>query len=112
MPNYRRHQEPGGTYFFTVVAAGREPIFTQEGARIALNTAIQAVRKEHPFKIDAWVLLPDHLHCIWSLPEDDADYPIRWAKIKRRRGTIWAWPLRQDSGSPDIGNTSSAMTTT
>ena len=54
MPNYRRHQEPGGTYFFTVVAAGREPIFTQEAARIALHAAIQAVRKEHPFNINAW----------------------------------------------------------
>jgi putative transposase len=83
MPNYRRHQEPGGTYFFTVVAAGREPIFTQEVARIALHAAIQSVRKEHPFHINAWVLLPDHLHCIWNLPEDDADYPLRWAKIKR-----------------------------
>ena len=74
MPNYRRHREPGGTCFFTVVAAGREPIFSQEVARIALHVAIQAVSKEHPFQIDAWVLLPDHLHCVWSLPENDADF--------------------------------------
>ena len=83
MPNYRRHQAPGGIYFFTVVAAGREPVFTQELTRKALRAAIQTVQKEHPFHIDAWVLLPDHLHCLWRLPEDDADYPLRWAKIKR-----------------------------
>jgi putative transposase len=83
MPNYRRAKVPGGTYFFTVVAAGRQSIFTQEATRVALRTALQTVRNEHPFQIKAWVLLPDHLHCLWRLPEDDIDYPLRWAKIKR-----------------------------
>lgn len=50
---------------------------------MSLRKAIQSVRKEHPFCIDAWVLLPDHLHCIWTLPTDDNDFSIRWAKIKR-----------------------------
>lgn len=90
MPNYRRYQTPGGIYFFTVVAA-RKPVFTQEMTRAALHPAIQTVRKEHPFNINAWVLLPDHLHCLWHLPEDDADYPLRGAKIKRLTGTIRAW---------------------
>jgi putative transposase len=44
---------------------------------------IKATQTTHPFTINAWVLLPDHLHCIWTLPPDDADFGIRWAMIKR-----------------------------
>lgn len=83
MPNYRRCRTPGGVYFFTVVAAEREPVFTREVTRAALRTAIQTVKREQPFHIEAWVLLPDHLHCLWRLPQGDADFPLRWAKIKR-----------------------------
>jgi putative transposase len=83
MPNYRRAQVSGGTYFFTVVAAGRQPIFTQAATRMALHKALKMVGNEHPFQIKAWVLLPDHLHCLWRLLQNDADYPLRWSKIKR-----------------------------
>ncbi len=83
MPNYRRARVPGGCYFFTLVAYGRRPVLTNENIRTALRTAVQAVRDEHPFAIEAWVLLPDHLHCLWRLPDGDADYSLRWAKIKR-----------------------------
>lgn len=83
MPNYRRASVPGGSYFFTLVAHNRRPVLTNENIRAALRTAVQAVREEHPFIVEAWVLLPDHLHCLWRLPEGDADYPLRWAKIKR-----------------------------
>ena len=51
--------------------------------RNALRTAIETVRSTRPFTIDAWVLLPDHLHCIWTLPEGDADFSTRWMMIKR-----------------------------
>ena len=49
-----------------------------------LRAAVAATRAERPFAIGAWVVLPDHLHCVWHLPEDDADYATRWAAIKTR----------------------------
>jgi putative transposase len=63
--------------------AGRR-FFCDESVRSALRHAIEAVRSDSPFIIDAWVLLPDHLHCIWTLPEGDADFPSRWMRIKRK----------------------------
>jgi putative transposase len=83
MSNYRRTRVPGGNYFFTLVAHDRRPVLVNENVRVALRAAVQAVRDEHPFSVEAWVLLPDHLHCLWRLPEGDADYSLRWAKIKR-----------------------------
>lgn len=83
MPNYRRANVAGGTYFFTVNTFRRLPILTEAPLRTALRDAIRDTRSAHPFDIDAWVLLPDHLHCIWTLPCGDADFSVRWAKIKR-----------------------------
>ena len=83
MSNYRRIRVPGGSYFFTLVAHDRRPVLVNENVRAALRAAVQAVREEHPFYVEAWVLLPDHLHCMWRLPEGNADYSLRWAKIKR-----------------------------
>lgn len=83
MPNYRRANITGGTYFFTANTFRRLPVLTEPPVRAALREAIRQTRATHPFDIDAWVLLPDHLHCIWTLPEGDADFSIRWAKIKR-----------------------------
>ncbi|MFZ6772742.1 REP-associated tyrosine transposase [Undibacterium sp. SXout7W] len=83
MSNYRRSNIAGGTYFFTVNSFRRRPILSNESLRDALRLAIQKTRLTHPFKIDAWVLLPDHLHCIWTLPEGDADFSVRWSMIKR-----------------------------
>lgn len=83
MSNYRRVRASGAMYFFTVVAFQRQPILTTEPVRIALREAIEQVRQERPFSILAWVLLPDHLHCIWQLPEGDSDYSSRWSTIKR-----------------------------
>ena len=82
MSRYRRLFS-GTTYFFTVVAYRRRPIFCTSVVRAALRKAIQTVRVARPFDIDAWVLLPDHMHCVWTLPENDTDYPTRWAEIKR-----------------------------
>ena len=83
MPNYRRANVAGGTYFFTVNTLRRLPVLIEGPVRDTLREAIRRTRETHPFDIDAWVLLPDHLHCIWTLPEGDADFSIRWAKIKR-----------------------------
>jgi putative transposase len=82
MSRYRRASVAGSTYFFTVVAYRRQPILCDDTVRAALRTAIENVRKARPFEIDAWVLLPDHLHCIWTLPEGDADFSTRWMMIK------------------------------
>lgn len=84
MSHYRRSSTPGATYFFTVITYKRQPILCHQPLREALHTAITNTRKNHPFQIDAWVLLPDHLHCIWTLPENDADFSTRWNLIKRR----------------------------
>ncbi|MBI5190997.1 MAG: transposase [Nitrospirae bacterium] len=83
MPNYRRVKE-GRTFFFTVVTHERRPLLCTDESRLALREAIKEVRERFPFDIDAWVLMPDHLHCIWTLPEDDTDYSKRWGMIKLR----------------------------
>lgn len=84
MSNYRRANTQGACYFFTVVTFRRQPILCDEAVRVALREAINSVREKKPFTIDAWVLLPDHLHCIWTLPEGDADFSSRWGLIKRQ----------------------------
>jgi putative transposase len=83
MSRYRRATTAGSSYFFTVVAYRRQPILCDEAIRNALRTAIETVRVGRPFIIDAWVLLPDHLHCVWTLPDGDADFSTRWKIIKR-----------------------------
>ena len=83
MPNYRRADIPGATYFFTLVSHRRRPILCDKAVRHALRQAITSVKTKHSFDIDAWVLLPDHLHCIWTLPENDHAYSVRWSMIKR-----------------------------
>jgi putative transposase len=79
---YRRAQLKGGTYFFTVVTHKRTKIFHLSDHAELLRQAFGKVIKRHPFEIDAFVLLPDHLHCIWTLPEGDADFSTRWRLIK------------------------------
>ena len=83
MPNYRRAKDAGATYFFTICTHRRQPLLTQEPFRIALRQAIERTRIARPFTIDAWVLLPDHLHCLWTLPAVDGDFSARWAMIKQ-----------------------------
>jgi putative transposase len=83
MPNFRRNYQPGGTYFFTVVTYNRLPILTNPISRSILRSAWDDVRKRFPFSTLAVCLLPDHLHCIWTLPEDDWNYSMRWKEIKR-----------------------------
>jgi putative transposase len=73
-----------GTFFFTVVSYRRQPILCDAPVRAALRGAIHEVRRSNPFAIDAWVLLPDHLHCIWTPPPDEGDFSLRWSLIKSR----------------------------
>ena len=82
MPNYRRANFPGGYYFFTVVTYQRRKLFVTEFSRECLRKAITGTRIRRPFEIIAFCLLPQHLHCIWKLPEGDADFSTRWASIK------------------------------
>lgn len=83
MSTYRRADTQGGTYFFTVITYRRQNFLCDEPVRAALRDALSQTRAMYPFTIDGWVLLPDHLHCIWTLPPDDAEYSKRWAMIKR-----------------------------
>ncbi|MDH4215567.1 MAG: transposase, partial [Gallionella sp.] len=68
---YRRAFLPGATYFFTLVSERRRPILATAAAVEILRAAFRAVRKTRPFEVDAIVVLPDHLHCIWTLPPRD-----------------------------------------
>ncbi len=82
MPNYRRAWCPGGTYFFTVnlLERGSNDLLIKHIS--LLKDSIRSVRQRHPFHIHAWVVLPDHIHCIIELPENDTDFPLRWRLIK------------------------------
>lgn len=80
---YRRVYTPGSIYFFTVVTSKRLPLFSNDIAVSLLREAIQAEMARRPFRIDAMVILPDHIHTLWTLPFDDSDYSIRWRNIKR-----------------------------
>ncbi len=81
MTQYRRNFVAGGSYFFTVNLAERRLRFLTENIGV-LRQAFRYVRRRHPFSIEAIVILPDHLHTIWTLPEGDADFPVRWQLIK------------------------------
>ena len=84
MRNWKRLRVAGGTYFFTVVTAGREPCFGDPLHVRRLGDALRQTRASHPFTMDALVVLPDHLHCIWTLPAHDPDYSLRWELVKKR----------------------------
>jgi putative transposase len=79
---YRRAQTFGGTYFFTVMTFHRRKFLCEPENVEILRTAFRIVKAEHPFFIDALVLLPEHLHCLWTLPSGDKSYPKRWNAIK------------------------------
>ncbi len=79
---YRRTRVPGGSWFFTVVTRDRCPFFRKPADVALLRHALRKVRCEYPFTINAMVVLPDHLHCVWTLPCGDVDYLTRWRLIK------------------------------
>ncbi|MDR3555929.1 MAG: transposase [Syntrophobacteraceae bacterium] len=82
MANYRRVSACGGIFFFTVVTYRRRPILDRSESRHTFREVIEEVRMRYPFSIDAWVLLPDHVHCIWTLSEGVSDFSLRWGLIK------------------------------
>jgi putative transposase len=82
MPNYRRLYVPGGTYFFTLVTASRRPILCDALGQRCWKEAVAEVNEEIPFEIFAEARLPDHLHCVWILPQGDCDFSRRWAAVK------------------------------
>ena len=89
MPNYRRAFQPGGTFFFTLVTCRRARFVCDNLARALLRRAIDACRAVALFEVDALVLLPDHLHTIWTLPAGDADFFTRWMRINRSFTRAW-----------------------
>jgi putative transposase len=82
MANYRRIYENGGTYFFTIVTYKRARFLTTALAQKCLKEALRQTKRKYPFVLDAMCVLPDHLHCIWTLPANDHDYSRRWAFFK------------------------------
>ncbi len=89
MPNYCRAHVPGGSFFFTVVTYRRRPLFNDALAVPLLGSVLRRCRMRWPFTINAIVLLPDHLHAIWSLPPGDSGYSKRWGWIKKEFTKRW-----------------------
>jgi len=81
MPNYRRYRIEGGCYFFTVNLLDRKSHLLIEHIDL-LRESVRRCREKRPFHIDAWVVLPEHMHSIWTLPPSDNDFSSRWRAIK------------------------------
>ena len=99
MPDYRRAHVPGGTYFFTVNTYRRQTFLTDVDVRSALREAIGTLRLTHPFVIEAWVLLPDHMHALWTWPLGDEHFSHRWRvtpfALRSRHNLVDAWLDRE-----------------
>ena len=81
MPNYVRYRIKGGCYFFTVNLLERKKTLLVDHIDL-LRESVRVCKQKRPFDIDAWVVLPEHMHCIWILPEGDDDFSNRWKMIK------------------------------
>ena len=107
MSNYRRNFVEGGSFFFTVNLADRRSGLLVDRIDLVRH-AFRYTKSRHPFTINAIVVLPDHLHAIWTLPSGDADYATRWRLIKTvfsnaPKAAVSNVNVR--SGSADIGST-------
>lgn len=107
MTEYRRGWLPGGTWFFTVNLSERRENRLLVDRIELLRAAFRSVQLRHPFTLEAVVVLPDHLHCIWTLPPDDTDFSTRWNLIKGQfsRGIEkgeWISKSRSQRGEPGI----------
>jgi len=78
---YRRDKTPGGTWFFTVNLKDRTSTLLTDQIDL-MRSSVSRTLKSQPFSIDAWVVLPGQMHCIWTLPEGDCDFSNRWKSIK------------------------------
>lgn len=81
MPNYLRYRIKGGCYFFTINLLERNKSLLVDHIDL-LRESVRVCKHERPFHIDAWVVLPEHMHCIWTLPDGDDDFSGRWKRIK------------------------------
>ncbi len=79
---YRRAYIPGGSFFFTLVTEQRRLLFLDEKNVDTLREAFRNVKAKRPFDIEAIAIMPDHLHCIWTLPPGDGDFSTRWRLVK------------------------------
>src|SRR5436309_2300847 len=110
MPNYRRAFVPAGCWFFTVNLLDRRSTLLTDQIE-DLREATRRTRERYPFRINAFVVLPDHVHAIWTLPEGDSDFAMRWrlikiqfsksipsieplSKVRRARGERGVWQRR------------------
>jgi len=120
---YRRVNAAGATFFFTLVTERRRPLFQEPEAVSLFLWAVEKVRSRHPFEIDAYVVLPNHLHTLWTLPNGDANFSTRWRLIKEsftrtyiktheipHRSESRRSKGEQGSGSGGSGNTPFATT--
>ena len=80
---YRRDRTPGGCYFFTLVTMDRQPLLTLPENLERLQQGFHFENQRRSFQIDELIVLPDHLHCILKLPENDDNYPVRITNIKK-----------------------------
>lgn len=108
MPTYVRPNRCAAQVFFTVCLAQRGSTALLDHLDI-LRDAVRAIQKDRPFDILAWVVLPDHMHAIWGLPDDDPNYSQRWGRIKarfsrdaRKAGLV---PPHRLQGNPRKGET-------
>jgi putative transposase len=114
---YRRSLRPGATYFFTLTLRDRSSSVLTDNIRV-LGSALRTCRARHPFSMMAIVVLPEHLHCMWALPDDDSGYSIRWALIKAAFTRITRSVARRSGsesvryGSRDSGSTRYATSMT
>ena len=125
MSNYRRAYINGGTWFFTVNLLQRHQNDLLIRNIDPLRQTVKKVRGKYPFHIDAWVVLPDHIHCVWTLPPNDADFSNRWrliksgfsramsnteyrSKVRIKNGERGIYP-QGTSGNDITGNIASAM---
>ncbi|WP_137701368.1 REP-associated tyrosine transposase [Marimonas lutisalis] len=95
MSQYIRPRVPGASVFFTVNLQARGSALLLDEI-CHLREAVRRTRAERPFRIDAWVVMPDHIHAVWTLPEGDADFSTRWGAIKAR----FTMSLRKAGFSP------------
>ena len=82
MPEYRRAWHPGGTYFFTVNLLQRHDNDLLIRHIEVLRDVVRSVKTRHPFRIHGWVVLLEHMHCVWELPPGDSNFALRWRLIK------------------------------
>ena len=109
MFDYRRAYIAGGTWFFTVNLLQRRHNDLLIRNIDLLRQTVKQVRAKYPFHIDAWVVLPDHLHCVWTLPPSEADFSTRWRLIKSGflrvlRKTEYRSKVRIKNGERGFGN--------